>query len=269
MDTSSLGDRIKLYEASTDARILPRLPIVVRLDGRSFSKFTKGMDRPFDANFRQAMIDATKALVKETNAIIGYTQSDEITLVYHVANIKGQAMFDGRVQKMCSIFSSIASTHFLMKTMEFWPDKIKNGKYPQFDCRVFATPNRMEAVNAILWREQDATKNSIQQVARAYFSHNQCRNKNGKELQQMLLVEKDINWNDFSDSEKRGTYVRRVQVKKPLSEEKLAKIPENHRPGNNEVIRHEIQSFNLPILTRIENIIEVIFEGAQPILKSE
>jgi tRNA(His) guanylyltransferase len=217
MDKSSLGDRIKSYEAVEDRRIMPRLPVIVRLDGRSFSKFTKGMKRPFDDDFRQAMINTTKHLVKEANAKIGYTQSDEITLVLHNDNYKnGQLLFDARVQKICSIFASMASTYFLTEVIKRWPEKIEEGGLPSFDCRVFAVPDKMEAYNAVLWREQDATKNSITQVAQCYYTHKQLNGVNGNQKQAMLLKDHNVNWNDFSPASKRGVYVRKCKVNKNI-----------------------------------------------------
>ena len=154
MDKTTLGDRIKSYEAATESRLLPQLPVVVRLDGRSFSKFTKGMKRPFDKDFRQAMVEVTKYLVEQTNAKIGYTQSDEISLVLHVDNLEGSIMFDGRVQKIASNFASMASVKFLMEMQKRFPEKVDGTKtLPTFDARVFALPTKTEATNALVWRD--------------------------------------------------------------------------------------------------------------------
>ena len=135
MDKTTLGDRIKSYEATTENRLLPHLPIVVRLDGRSFSKFTKGMVTPFDKKFRQAMVEVTKYLVEQTHAKIGYTQSDEISLVLYSDNEKnGSVLFDGRVQKIASNFASMASVKFLLEMQKYFPEKVSEGKVlPSFD----------------------------------------------------------------------------------------------------------------------------------------
>jgi len=91
-----LDNRMKLYEQVESARrFLPLLPVVARLDGKCFHKFTKNMKEPFDENLTQVMIETTKYLVEETNAIIGYTQSDEITLIYCSDNSESQIFFDG------------------------------------------------------------------------------------------------------------------------------------------------------------------------------
>jgi tRNA(His) guanylyltransferase len=154
MDKTALGNRMKAYESQEDTRLMPRLPTIVRLDGRSFSKFCNGMERPFDDSFREAMIEVTKYLVENTNALIGYTQSDEISLVLYSENLKsGSTIFDGRVSKICSVFASMASTKFLLEMQTRFPDKVNKAILPQFDCRAFAVPSKVEAYNAILWRD--------------------------------------------------------------------------------------------------------------------
>jgi len=97
MSRDDFGDRIKLFEGvETDQRFIPLLPIVIRLDGRSFSSYTSKMTRPFDERMVRAMVETTKALVKETNAVVGYTQSDEITLILYSDNFDSQIWFDGK-----------------------------------------------------------------------------------------------------------------------------------------------------------------------------
>jgi tRNA(His) guanylyltransferase len=267
MDKSAIGDRMKRYEATTDARIMPRLPLIVRLDGRSFSTFTKGFNRPFDSLFRMAMVETAKFLIKETHAKIAYTQSDEITLLLHIDNVKGSTLFEGRVQKVCSIFASLASTFFALQVQQHWPHKIKEGKCPIFDCRVFPVPDKMEAYNAFLWRENDCTKNSIQMVAQAHYSHKQCMHKSTNELQHMLITEMGVNWNDFTSGEKRGTYVRREKLAKPMSPEVLATIPEQHREQAKLAFRHHIIAIDMPPLYKVANAIEVLFDKAKPQLR--
>jgi len=101
--SDSLGDRMKLYEsAEASRRFMPLLPVLARIDGRCFSSFTKGMERPYDSVMTDMMIATTAALVSETNACMGYTQSDEITLAWHSTDLKSQIFFDGRIMKMTS-----------------------------------------------------------------------------------------------------------------------------------------------------------------------
>jgi tRNA(His) guanylyltransferase len=266
MDKTNLGDRMKQYESSTESRIIPRLPVIVRLDGRSFSKFTKGMKVPFDNDFRQAMIEVTKYLVEQTHAKIGYTQSDEITLVLYSENIQaGAVLFDGRVQKIASNFASMASTKFLLEMQKRFPEKVDGTKtLPSFDARVFPVPSQTEAVNNLVWRTQDASKNSVSMVAQNEFSHKELQGLSGKEMQFKLLTERDINWNDFSSNEKQGTYIRKERVQVKLDEERLAKIPVDKRPEGGIVTRGKMVEIDMPNFLKVTNRNEVVFEGEQP-----
>ncbi len=106
-----------------------------------------------------------------------------------------QVYFDGRPGKINSILASKCSNFFTVNLPKYLPNKV--GELPVFDCRCFSVPNQVEAVNAVLWREQDATKNSIQMVGQAHFGPKQLLRKNGDEIQEMLWQKKKINWNDF------------------------------------------------------------------------
>jgi hypothetical protein len=162
----SLGDRIKAYEAAETGRaLMPLLPIIGRIDGRCFSAFTRGMDRPYDKLLHACMVETTKRLLKETQATAGYTQSDEITLLWHGDNHQTQTIFGGKPFKMMSVAASLTTSIFVELAREYWPEKIAHGPV-SFDCRVFQVPNKDEACNAFLWREKDATKNAISMAAR-------------------------------------------------------------------------------------------------------
>lgn len=267
----SLGDRMKFYEkaAGCEEVFLPMLPIVVRLDGKAFHSFTKGLDRPFDERFRKLMVATTEFLVQYTNARIGYTQSDEITLIFYSGEPKSQVFFDGRRDKIITILAAKATQFFNRHLPDFLPSKsnLKDENAPVFDARAFMVPARYEAVNALIWREQDATKNSISMVAQAHFSHKSLQGKNGKEMQEMLFQEKGINWNDYPAAFKRGTYVQRRKVTRPFTVEELSKLPPKHKARQNPdlvVERTEIQIIDMPILTKVINQEEVVFEGAAP-----
>jgi len=205
----ALGDRMKAYEViETEAKFRPNSLIYIRLDGRSFSKFTKGLARPWDSRMSSLMQEVTKALVKEFNCLIGYTQSDEISLL--IENKYGSPMtFEGKKQKVISALASYATAVFVAKIPEYLPEK--EGKYPTFDCRAFEVPNEAEAVNAFLWREYDASKNSISMLASHYFSHKELQGKNGKIRIDMLKTQKDVIWEDCPNYFKYGTYVKKVQ----------------------------------------------------------
>lgn len=264
MDKTELGDRMKIYEvAETNRRLMPLLPVYARIDGRSFSKFTKGMKRPYDEDMQNAMIETTKYLVDETHASMGYTQSDEISLVWYSDELKSQLFFDGKIQKVNSTLSALASVKFMELATVCWPDRVKK-RLPTFDCRVFNLPTLQEAVNCFVWREHDCTKNSITMAASVYYSHKQLMNKNSSDKQDMLM-DKDVNWNDYPASFKRGTYVRRQTVLKELDAETLANIPEEHRPEGGKVMRSEVVIVDMPPITQVVNRVGVFFGGDFPI----
>lgn len=261
------GNRMKDYERmETGRKFMPGLPVYARIDGRSFSKFTKGMMRPYDIAMSNAMVATTKYLVDETHACIGYTQSDEISLCWFIDTRDGQIFFDGKIQKMVSVLAGLATARFNQYGRELWPDRFERA-LPVFDARVFQLPNKVECANAFLWREFDATKNSISMAARSIYSHKELHQKNGSEMQEMLW-QIGINWNDYPASFKRGTYVQRKATWVELDAATLAKIPENKRPDG-PVQRHEIATLDLPPFATVTNRVEVIFDGADPVVASD
>lgn len=205
--SDALGDRMKAYErVETDQRFAPNSLVYVRLDGRNFSKFTKGLARPWDKRLSDLMIFVTEKLVKEFNCLTGYTQSDEISLL--IENKYGsQMVFEAKKQKLLSVIAGYASSVFSAELAARIPEKA--GQYPMFDCRMFEIP-RTDASNAFLWREQDATKNSISMLAQHYFSHKELMGKNSKVKIDMLKTQKDVIWEDCPAFFKFGTYVKRV-----------------------------------------------------------
>lgn len=262
--SDDLGDRMKMYEGIEHGRVLiPRLPIYARLDGRCFSNFTRDMNRPYDERMTRCMVETTKYLVDETCAVMGYTQSDEISLAWHYPDPKSQALFGGKVQKLVSVLASMATAEFMRLAIGslYGPVHRMN---PTFDCRVFNLPNLEEATNAFLWRELDATKNAISMLADEYYSHNELQGKTGEQKQEMLFQEHGINFNDQPAFFKRGTFVRGITEERMLTEEGLAKIPEQHRPTA-PVLRSRIVELDMPKFRSVINRSAVIFDGADPI----
>jgi len=197
---------MKQYERLTETQAMSFLPLLARIDGRAFHTFTAGLERPFDARFSKLMIDTTAYLVKSVAAQIGYVQSDEISLLWMQQTHESQLPFGGRVLKLTSVLASLAGAFFNKHLADFLPEKAD--QVPVFDCRVWSVPSRAEAVNYFIWRERDATKNSIQMAAQRHFSHKELRGKNGSDQQEMLF-QKGINWNDYPAFFKRGTFVKR------------------------------------------------------------
>lgn len=261
-----LGDRMKWYEGLGPAStfLLPLQPVVIRLDGARFHTFTRKLERPFDSRLSELMMLTTEFLVGLTNARIGYTQSDEISLVLYTEDFASKVYFEGKVGKILSVLASETSVFFNKKLTEFLPEKAHLS--PVFDCRVWNVPNQIEAVNALLWRELDATKNSISMAARAYFSHKQLHGKNGSEMQEMLFQNHKINWNDYPTFFKRGTYVQRKKVQRQLTPEELAKMPVHIHPISDVVERSVIKRLNLPPMNKIANREGVVFKAEEPLL---
>lgn len=268
-----LGNRMKTYENLDTSRFMPLIPICARLDGKSFSKFCKGLDRPFDKTFRDVMIETTMHLVKETNACIGYTQSDEITLIFYSDNLKSQIFHDGRKQKMISVLASMCSTKFNIlvqqTTSETW--KKQRSISPLFDCRVWAVPTLMEAINVLKWREFDATKNSVTMAASMFYSDKELFKKHECQQQEMLF-QKGVNWNDYPSYFKRGTYVQRVKCERKFTTDEIEKLPPKHNARTNPnltIERTDFVKLDMPPITQVTNIIDVVFNGAKPITKCD
>lgn len=264
-----LGDRIKSYEAhETSRKLIPGVPIYARIDGRSFSKFTRHMARPFDQRMTTAMVDTLKVLVDQSGATLGYQQSDEISLAWSNLNHEVEPWFGGKVHKLTSVLASMATSAFMIAVhnhFEDWQELMS--QMPHFDCRVFQVPNLEELANCMLWRNLDATKNSISMAAQHYYSHNELQGKSGAQKQEMLF-EKGQNFNDYPASFKRGTFVRKETVMRAFDPQEWANMPINHRPDlASLVLRSEISTLDLPPLNRIKNRVDCLFHKADPILK--
>lgn len=265
----AFGDRMKAYEMrESERRFLPMVPVYARIDGRNFSAFTREMDRPFDRRMTEAMILTTEALVEETHARIGYTQSDEISLVWLAERSDSSVFFDHRVAKMTSVLAAFATIAFAsvlpaVGLADWLPRR------PHFDCRVFQLPNRIEAANVFLWREQDAAKNALSMAARSVYSHKALDHKGGPEMQEMLFA-KGINFNDYPAFFKRGTFVRREAIWREFTPAELRRIPAKHRPEPDaKVQRSVVRRLEMPRFGSVSNRDAVIFDGAAPLTAQE
>ncbi len=259
--TDGLGDRMKRYEAAeAGRRLMPLLPVLARLDGRGFHSFVRGLDRPFDARLSHLMIDTATALVRETNATIGYTQSDEITLAWVADGPDSQTLFDGRTQKLTSVLAALGTAHFHRRLPAFLPPEYA-ARVPVFDCRVWNVPTLDEAANVFLWRELDATKNSVAMAARAYYAHSAVHGKNRAELHE-LLWQKGVNWNDYPPFFKRGTYIRTRTVARAFTAQEREALPEKHAARGNAALvieRTACGPIELSPLVTVENRVGVLF----------
>ena len=215
----SLGTRMKEYYENRTRIFLPRRTYtIIRVDGKAFHSYTKGLKRPFDMDLTE---DIDKTAIYMCNNIQGakfaFVQSDEISiLMTDFDNIKTDAWFDGNIQKISSISASLATAKFnqlrFLRNAEIsgyeyeeWID-ISNCKLAHFDSRVFMIPEKTEVQNYFIWRQQDTVRNSISSVAQSLFSHKELKNKNTDEMQDMCFS-KGVNWNDFPTKLKRGRLI--------------------------------------------------------------
>lgn len=243
------------------------LPTFARVDGRAFHSFTRGMNRPYDDRMATSMGLTLLFLMKETNALFGHTQSDEITLMWYSSDTKSQIWFDGRHSKMVSQIAALATVEFYRLTVENMPDRAR--LCPTFDARVWQVPTLAEAANVFLWREQDATRNSLTMAAQTMYSDKELHGKDSSDKQEMLF-QKGINWNDYPAFFKRGIYARRKKIVRPFTTDEILLLPEKHEARTNPELTVERSSWvleDLPVLSTVENKIEMIFEGKNPIVK--
>lgn len=259
------GNRMKTYEAAeTQRKFMPLLPVYARIDGRGFSRFTQGMTRPYDVNMSRVMVETTKYLVEETHARIGYTQSDEINLIWLQDRYDSEMFFCGKIQKLCSVLAGMATAKFNHLCNDSALQDRARRMLPTFDCRVFQLPNPTEGANAFLWREKDATKNAISMAARSFYSHKALHGKSSSEMQEMIF-QSGQNFNDYPSFFKRGTFVRRIVEERAFTAEELSTIPKTYRPLEGSLVtRSRIVEIDMPMFTKVLNREDVIFYGAEP-----
>ena len=268
------------YEGISKTSLMRRTPVIIRIDGKAFHTFTRHFNKPYDYVLQYAMAETTKELCKRIQGcVFGYTQSDEITLVLQdYEKLNTEAWFGYEVQKMCSIAASMATMLFNKCFKEFingfecsyqyskaFPEKYSEEFKEQygldlndtekiaelfeaygnvqgtamFDARCFNIPKE-EVCNCVIWRQQDATRNSIEMLGRYHFGDKRLFKKNCSNIQDMLMNEIGINWNDIPTKFKRG--VATIQVPKTLE--------------NGEIRKEWIIDDNMPILTQDRDYVE-------------
>lgn len=226
----NLGTRMKtFYEQIPKTKLMRRTPVIIRIDGKAFHTFTRGFKRPFDDVLIKTMQETAKYLCENIQGCqLAYTQSDEISLLLiDYLRFETSAWFDYEIQKMCSVSASMVTMYFNKVFSEVVTDYFdgedeEDEKYDfalaearekgaMFDARVFNIP-REEVTNYFYWRQLDASRNSIQMVGQANFSHKELQYKSCNDIQDMLMNQKGINWNDFPTYQKRGSCVVRNRI---------------------------------------------------------
>lgn len=227
----TLGERMKEYEKVSRGYLMKRTPVVIRLDGCHFHTFTRGLNKPYDKTLMKIMQQTMQYLCENIQGcVLGYTQSDEITLVLvDYQNLNTSAWYDNQIQKICSVAASLTTLAFnkywARETEDIYDNYIfSSGSGEQefqrwklfdkknfeaiFDARVFnLSPD--EVVNNLIWRQQDATRNSINLLGQSLYSHKELQGISANQLQNKMLVEKNVNWNNEPTSFKRGSCCRK------------------------------------------------------------
>lgn len=263
----SLGDRQKQYEISSETQLVPKMPIIIRIDGKAFHTYTRGMVKPFDTLLGTSMKRTMQALCKDIHTcVFGYTQSDEITLILRLPDrIKSQSYLNRRVQKITSLTASKATKYFnkffieevnklienekaksaeVIKTVAKYGDESPQGRTAlqtefvdekliktytrkmgdaEFDARAFNVPE-WDCINNIIWRQQDAMRNSVEMVGHCHFSTNQLHKVNVVGIREMLLNQKNISWEyNFTPYQKWGACCYRVAKEKIIKDKTVVR----------------------------------------------
>lgn len=242
----ALGDRMKRYEEPTKLVLPRRTYTILRVDGRAFHTWTRGLAKPYDAEFMSFMDQAALALCEGVSGTqFAYVQSDEVSvLAVDFLDTETQPWFDGNVQKWSSVAAAIATQRFNEYVAALWFDRLYNKeeggpisrKPPTalFDARVFTIPDLIEVENYFVWRQLDAERNSVMMLARAYASHKQLAGKN-RAAQHDVIHKAGDNWAKHPTDFKHGRMVVREQTLPPSASRPL--------PLRNWVVDHDTPVF--------------------------
>lgn len=260
----ALGDRMKLnYEDRTRIFLPRRTYTIIRIDGKAFHTYTRGLKRPFDDGLIQDMDQTAAYLCKNImGSKFAFVQSDEISiLLTDFEEIGTQAWFDNNIQKMVSVSASMAASKFNQLRMSrashtgegetqfkcLSGNEIDSFKLAEFDARIFQIPQKSEVENYFIWRQQDTTRNSISSVAQSLYSSKQLHGMNTDQQQEMIF-QKGINWNDYAPKYKRGRLILK---------ENYLKEPEEGDKGES-AIRTRWISCEVPIFTQEREFLQLL-----------
>jgi tRNA(His) guanylyltransferase len=253
LDINELGLKHKALEKiSAGQRLIPDVPTIARLDGRAFHTLLRHAIKPFDNRVVEAMQKTACHILDEFQADIAYVQSDEITLVWKSINI-----FDGKTQKLLSLLSGSASVKF---TLEY-------GSIGVLDCRIWQVADLELAAENIMWRELDATKNSVSMLASSVFSVKELHEKSTSDRITML-DEAGVYWNKLPHWLKKGSYYQKQPRLVTLTVDELKDIPKQHWPTE-PILRSKIVMLEIPPAREIANFSEVLFKLREPITHKE
>jgi tRNA(His) 5'-end guanylyltransferase len=256
MMRDDLGNRMKGYESASKHALAAKVPVIARIDGKAFHSFTRGLDRPWDLGLQWSMWDAAKYAAERIQGCkIAYVQSDEISLLLtDYENENTQGWFNYKLEKMTSVAASMVTGGFIAAAANHLPERkdefLDASGLPAFDARFFNLPKE-EVNNYFYWRQSDAIRNSVQMLARSYFSHKDCMGKDNVALKAMLLEEKGISWEEQSHWCKYGACI----IKE--SYEDLVTFIKNGEERTIEAKRSRwIRDLNVPIFYKNTEYIE-------------
>lgn len=214
------------YEFRARTYLPRRSYSILRLDGKAFHTYTRGLERPFDQRFMHDMAATAHYLCGEiAGTVLAFVQSDEISLLLtDFATNTTEAWFDGNVQKMTSVSASLATARF---------NELRPGKLACFDSRAFTIPDPTEVANYFVWRQQDCTRNSVSMAAQSLFSPKQLHGKSGSEMQEMMWCEHGVNWNDYPVDCRRGTVI--------VSRTRVAPVTFTHKKTGEEITMPSVE----------------------------
>ena len=264
-----LSVRMKAYEQAGNSPLLQTLPVLCRIDGKCFHSWTRGLQGPYDGRLSDLMACTTRFLVLETGARVGYTQSDEISLLWQADEFGGETFMGGDRSKIISLTASMATAYFNSGVLERMPCRTQPA---MFDSRAWNVPDRGEVANYFVWREADAVRNSIQMLGQAYFSHKQMRGMTCAQIQESLWQEHGVNWNDVPDHLKRGAYFQRRRAERTFTYGEIAALPPLHAARKDPslvVSRSQVRRLDMPRMTSVMNRIGVLVLGEDPIIANE
>ena len=200
-----LPDRMKGYEAVSKSQLMPRTPAIIRIDGKAFHTWTKGLDRPFDTKFYVCMATTALELVEGIQgAVFAYGQSDEISiLIRDYDTYETEQWFKGSIQKIASVSASMATAYFNQSVANI--GFTHQRPLAMFDARVFSLPAN-EVENYFIWRQQDFLRNSVQSCARHYLGHKACQGLNRQQMiDAMREMEVPFDWyKDLNSAYQKG-----------------------------------------------------------------
>ncbi len=202
MKFDDLDKKMRIFETAHDIVVLPEIYMVARIDGRSFTRLTRDIHKfnaPFDERFRDYMVATTKHLMEcGFNVIYGYTESDEISLLFHLQ----ENAFGRKVRKYVSILAGEASAKFSLLL----------GGQAAFDCRICQLPNISLVCDYFRWRNEDAHRNALngycywklREEGKTFTQATSALEKISVAEKNEMLFDRGVNFNDVPNWQKRG-----------------------------------------------------------------